>query len=98
MEQDTGALQPFFRRTSPSWAREPAVYGLRVQKIPGNNRALNLTCPLINRNDPGVAVHALDFRFAGIAEGTVDLDGFVDNTVDHFTAIEFGAGGVTRGS
>src|ERR1700741_445811 len=65
---------------------------LRQQKVPGDNCALDLACSLVNRDYAGVAVHALDFGFAGIAEGAVDLDGFVHDAVDHFGGVEFGFG------
>ncbi len=72
---------------------------LRAKKITGDNRTLDLACTLIYRDDTGVAVHAFDFGFAGVAQAAVDLHGFVDDAIDHFAGVEFGGGrGVTRES
>ena len=70
-----------------------------TQKVAGDYGALDFAGAFVNGDYAGVAVHALDFGFAGVALGAVDLHGFVGNAIDHFAGVEFGGGrGVTRES
>ena len=67
-----------------------------TEEIAGDDGALDFAGAFVDGDDAGVAVHALDFRFAGVAQAAVDLHGFVDDTIDHFAGVEFGGGrGVT---
>ena len=63
------------------------------QQIAGDDGALDFASAFVDGEDTGVAVHAFDFGFAGIAKGAMNLDSFVDHAIDHFAGIEFGAGG-----
>src|SRR5208282_6062275 len=63
-----------------------------LEEIAGDDGALDFAGTCVDGDYAGVAVHALDFGFAGVALGAVDLDGFVDDTIDHFAGVEFGGG------
>ena len=76
-----------FVMTCRSWS-------LRViQKIAGDDGALDFAGTFVDGDNAGVAIHALDVGFARVAEAAVDLDGFVDDAIDHFAGVEFRAGG-----
>ena len=64
-----------------------------IQKIAGDDGALDFAGALVDGDNAGVAVHALDVGLARVAEGAVDLDGFADDAIDHFAGVEFRAGG-----
>ena len=63
-----------------------------LEEIAGDYGALDFACAFVDGDYAGVAVHAFDFGFAGVALGAVDLDGFVDYAIDHFAGVEFGGG------
>ena len=66
---------------------------LKFEQVAGDDRALDLAGAFVDGDDAGIAVHALDFGFAGVALAAVDLHGFVDDAIDHFAREKFGAGG-----
>src|SRR5208337_2862044 len=66
------------------------------EQVAGDDGALDFAGTFVDGDDAGVAVHALDFGFAGVALAAVDLHGFVDDAIDHFAGVEFGAGGGGR--
>ena len=66
------------------------------KEVAGDDGALNFAGAFVDGDDAGVTVHAFDVRLAGIAETAVDLHGLVDNAIDHFAGVEFGAGGGGR--
>src|SRR5215469_5019009 len=69
-------------------------------QVSGDDGALDFAGSFVNGDDTRVAIHALYFGFAGIAERAMNLDGFVDDAIDHFTGVQLGAGGrrgVARG-
>ena len=68
------------------------------EEVAGDDGALDFGGAFVDGDNASVAVHAFDFGFAGVAEGAVDLDGFVDYAIDHFGGVEFGAGRVTGDS
>lgn len=65
---------------------------LARQQVASDDGALDFAGAFVDGDDAGIAVHAFHVGFAGIALAAVDLDGFVDNAVDHFAGVEFGAG------
>src|SRR6516164_6167042 len=84
-------------RIEPTAVGDPSLPALlsrsRTQNIPGNDGTLNLAGAFVDREDAGVAVHSLNFGFAGVAETAVNLYCLVDDPIDHFARVQFGAGG-----
>ena len=60
---------------------------LGAKEIAGDDGALDFGSTFVNGEDASIPVHAFDVGFAGIAEGAVDLDRFVDDAIGHFAGV-----------
>ena len=60
---------------------------LACQQIAGDDHALDFAGAFVNRDYAGVAIHALDVRFARIPQAAVNLHGFVRDAIHHFSRV-----------
>src|SRR5216684_8817316 len=67
-----------------------AASTLGAEQVARDDHALNLAGAFVDRDDAGVAVHALDVGLARIADAAVNLHRFIDYAIHHFAGVEFG--------
>src|SRR5580700_1846735 len=69
-----------------------AVYLVSTtEQVARDDQALNFAGAFVDREDTGVAVHALDVAFARIAHAAVNLDGLVGDAIGRLGGEKFRA-------
>src|SRR5579864_3110127 len=62
-----------------------------AQQVSSDDEALNFAGAFVNRENAGVAIHALDVAFARIAHAAMNLHGLVGDAIGHLGGEKFRA-------
>src|SRR6266852_5997174 len=83
-------LTPLKREQDSRTPKRHRLKPVLLKQVARDDLALDLAGAFVDRDDAGVAVHALDVGLARIADAAVNLHRFIDYAIHHFAGVEFG--------